>query len=103
MRPTWVSISCGRGVRDKVGEFESIRDELGLSDHQAAFAGDDLVDLPLLKKVGLSMAPADACAEVLAVAGFVSRQGGGHGAVREMAEYILKTSGRWEEVTQDFL
>jgi 3-deoxy-D-manno-octulosonate 8-phosphate phosphatase (KDO 8-P phosphatase) len=58
-----------------------------------AYMGDDLLDLPVLKRVGLSMAPADAAPEVLAKVDWVSARGGGKGAVREACELILKARG----------
>ncbi|MBW2085510.1 MAG: HAD hydrolase family protein, partial [Deltaproteobacteria bacterium] len=67
-------------------------------DREVAFAGDDLIDLPVLRRVGLAIAPADARPEVKAVAHYVCQNAGGRGAVREMAEMILKGRGLWEEV-----
>lgn len=90
-------------VLDKWPVFEDILKRRNLSPHQAAFAGDDLIDLPIMAKVGLAMAPADACPEVLAAAHFVSSQRGGQGAVRQMVEYILKGQGLWEKVVQSYL
>ena len=58
--------------------------------------GDDVNDMPLLRRVGLSAAPADACPEVLAEVHFVSRVPGGRGAVRELCELILWAKGLWK-------
>jgi 3-deoxy-D-manno-octulosonate 8-phosphate phosphatase (KDO 8-P phosphatase) len=69
---------------------------------EAAFAGDDLVDLPVMDRVGLALAPADAAPEVLARAHFVSSFRGGHGAVRDMVEFILKGQDRWAEVLRHY-
>lgn len=85
-------------VSDKWAVFKEILDQRGLSPQQAAFAGDDLIDLPVLLKVGLALAPADACPEVLAAAHFVAPAKGGQGAARQMVEYILKGQGRWAEM-----
>ena len=60
--------------------------------------GDDVLDLPVLARVGLSAAPADAMPDVLPRVTWVSRHPGGHGAVREMIELVLKAQGRWEEL-----
>lgn len=84
---------------DKWSVFEEILNRKGLTTHQAAFCGDDLIDLPILRRVGLAMAPADAVPEVKAVCHFVSSSSGGNGAVREMVEFILKGQGRWAEAT----
>jgi 3-deoxy-D-manno-octulosonate 8-phosphate phosphatase (KDO 8-P phosphatase) len=85
-----------QGVKDKLAVYEAILKEKGLSPEQTAFAGDDVVDLPILRRCGLALAPADACPEVLAVAHFVAKSRGGHGAVREMVEFILKGQGLWD-------
>ncbi|MDR2352313.1 MAG: 3-deoxy-D-manno-octulosonate 8-phosphate phosphatase, partial [Deltaproteobacteria bacterium] len=57
-----------------------------------------MVDLPILHRCGLPMAPSDAAPEVLAVARFISPAPGGHGAVRQMVEYLFKTLGLWDEI-----
>ncbi|UQZ87906.1 hypothetical protein C4J81_01195 [Deltaproteobacteria bacterium Smac51] len=94
-------------LHQKVGEkwpvFESILAQRGFSLQEAAFAGDDLIDLPIMSRVGLAMAPANARPEVLAIAHFVSQATGGHGAVRQMVEFILKGQGRWDEVVESYL
>ncbi|MDR3037982.1 MAG: HAD hydrolase family protein [Candidatus Adiutrix sp.] len=89
-------------VKDKWPVFEAILKRRGLEPGQAAFAGDDLIDLPILRRVGLALAPADACAEVLAAAHFVSSARAGQGAVRQMVEFILKGQGRWAEALSHY-
>jgi 3-deoxy-D-manno-octulosonate 8-phosphate phosphatase (KDO 8-P phosphatase) len=78
--------------RDKVAAYATLA-HLGLSDGEVAFMGDDVNDLPLLRKVGLPAAPADAHPSVLAAARFVSRRNGGRGAVRELCELLLRAKG----------
>jgi 3-deoxy-D-manno-octulosonate 8-phosphate phosphatase (KDO 8-P phosphatase) len=73
-----------------------------LTDHQVAFMGDDLFDLPILRRVGLSAAPADCIDEVRAHVHWVSRHNGGHGAVREFVEVLLKARGRWDTLVATF-
>ncbi len=85
-------------VLDKWPVFESILARRGLSPSEAAFAGDDLIDLPIMSRVGLALAPANARPEVLSQAHYVTQARGGHGAVRQMIEFILKAQGRWDEV-----
>ncbi|MDR1395993.1 MAG: HAD hydrolase family protein [Deltaproteobacteria bacterium] len=87
-----------QGVFDKLAVYREILARYGLKESQTAFAGDDIVDLPVLVRCGLAMAPADACPEVLAAAHFVAPAKGGRGAVRQMAEYILKGQGLWDEL-----
>ncbi|MEW5721588.1 MAG: HAD hydrolase family protein [Thermodesulfobacteriota bacterium] len=91
-----------QGVPDKLEVYEALLVERSLTDEQVAFAGDDLVDLPVMRRVGLALAPADAAEEIKAAAHFVSNRAGGRGAVRDMVEYILKGQGRWEEVTAPY-
>jgi 3-deoxy-D-manno-octulosonate 8-phosphate phosphatase (KDO 8-P phosphatase) len=69
---------------------------------QLCFAGDDLVDLCLMKKVGLPVAVANACAEIKKSAAYITSREGGRGAVREVAELILKTQGKWDEVLKSY-
>jgi YrbI family 3-deoxy-D-manno-octulosonate 8-phosphate phosphatase len=75
---------------------------LGLRIDQACFIGDDLPDLPVIRRVGLGVAVADAAAEVLAAAHFVTRRKGGQGAVRELIETILKAQNRWDDVVEKY-
>lgn len=83
------------GIDDKVLAFEEVRDDLGLGDDEIAYVGDDLPDLPLLRRAGLAFAVADAAPEVRAAAHVVLRTNGGQGAVREACERILKARGAW--------
>ena len=68
-----------------------------------AFVGDDLADLPLLRRVGLPVAVANAVAEVKAAAALVTATPGGQGAVREVAEAILKARGDWPRLVTEYL
>jgi 3-deoxy-D-manno-octulosonate 8-phosphate phosphatase (KDO 8-P phosphatase) len=88
--------SVHQAAHDKLAVYERILAEEGLSPEETAFAGDDMVDLPIMVRAGLAMAPADAAPEVLARAHFVSRSKAGHGAVREMVEFLLRGQGRWD-------
>jgi 3-deoxy-D-manno-octulosonate 8-phosphate phosphatase (KDO 8-P phosphatase) len=64
--------------------------------------GDDIVDLAVLRRVGLSAAPSDAIAEVRACVDFVSAYRGGEGAVRELVEMILRTQGHWDGIVSGY-
>ena len=79
---------------DKEPAYLRIRDELGFSDAQCAHVGDDLPDLPVLRRVGLACTVADAHVKALAAAHFVSRYPGGRGAVREVIDLILESQGK---------
>ena len=87
---------------DKRIPYRLMLEATGLSDEQVAFMGDDIIDIPLLRRVGLASAPADAVAEVLPFAHFVARNRGGWGAVRELCDLIMKGQGTWEEVTSRY-
>jgi 3-deoxy-D-manno-octulosonate 8-phosphate phosphatase (KDO 8-P phosphatase) len=80
------------GQIDKLAGYATLG-HLGVGDDEVAYMGDDVNDLPLLRKVGLSACPADARPEVLREARFVSRREGGRGAVRELCELILRAKG----------
>jgi 3-deoxy-D-manno-octulosonate 8-phosphate phosphatase (KDO 8-P phosphatase) len=87
-----------QGSRDKAADLDALERRLGLADAAVAAIGDDLPDLPLLVRVGVAVCPADADPEVVAVCHLVCRAAGGKGAVREVAELILKVQGRWQEL-----
>lgn len=89
-------------AKQKLPGFERILDETKVPAEQTAFMGDDLLDLPVLRRVGLSMAPADAASEVREQAEWVSSRHGGRGAVREACELLLKAIGKWEEITAPY-
>lgn len=91
------------GVKDKYGELKLLADKLGLSKHQIAYMGDDLNDLPAFRAAGTAFAPADAVGEVKAAADFVTSADGGHGAVREAIERILRAQGIWEGIVASYL
>ncbi|PZR14979.1 MAG: 3-deoxy-D-manno-octulosonate 8-phosphate phosphatase [Archangium gephyra] len=76
--------------------FLELAEQLGLQPQQLAYMGDDVNDLPAMARAGLSGCPANAVPEVLEAVHFVSTRNGGHGAVREFIELILKATGRWD-------
>jgi 3-deoxy-D-manno-octulosonate 8-phosphate phosphatase (KDO 8-P phosphatase) len=77
--------------------FEEILAKANLKADQVAYVGDDLTDVPLLKRVGLACGVANARPEVKQLAHFVTAVEGGHGAVREIAELLLKSQSKWEK------
>jgi 3-deoxy-D-manno-octulosonate 8-phosphate phosphatase (KDO 8-P phosphatase) len=95
--------SLHQGAADKLAVYESILESEGLSPEETAFAGDDMVDLPIMIRCGLAMAPADAAPEVLARAHYVTRSRGGHGAVRDMVEHLLRGKGLWDGIMAGYL
>ena len=92
-----------QGVSSKIETYEHIVDELLLEDEAVAYMGDDIVDLPVLSRVGLAAAPADAAPDVRARVHWVSRAPGGGGAARELIELILRAQRAWESVLLEYL
>ena len=92
-----------QGVTSKLTTYERILREHRLTDEQVAYMGDDLVDLPVLDRVGLSAAPADAVPDVRERVDWVSSQEGGRGAVRDFVELVLRAQSRWEELLAPFI
>jgi 3-deoxy-D-manno-octulosonate 8-phosphate phosphatase (KDO 8-P phosphatase) len=86
----------------KLPAYEQVLETYRLNDEQVAYVGDDLVDLPLLRRVGLAVAVADASPEVKQAAHYITRRPGGCGAVREVIELILKAQGSWQEATSRY-
>ncbi|SFR59835.1 HAD family hydrolase [Thiomicrospira sp. ALE5] len=85
-----------QGVPDKLPVFEQLLQDEGLHADEIAYMGDDILDLPILTRVGLASCPKDADPEVINRVHFVSEKVGGQGAVRELIEMILKAQGRWQ-------
>ena len=85
-----------QGVTDKAGALEELMQTHGWQSEEIAYMGDDVVDLPVLRRVGLSACPSDAVPEVQAVVHVVTPRPGGHGAARRLIEDILQAQGRWD-------
>lgn len=88
---------------DKRSAFREFLDERRLEARKVAYVGDDLVDLPILLRCGLSFAPADAAPEVRDRVDHILVAPGGWGAVREMVEWILRTRGEWDGLVDAYL
>ncbi len=82
----------------KMPAYEEILRKAELPDSAVAFVGDDLPDIPLLRRVGLGIAVGDAVPDVKEVAHYTTKALAGHGAIREAVELILKSKGIWEEM-----
>jgi 3-deoxy-D-manno-octulosonate 8-phosphate phosphatase (KDO 8-P phosphatase) len=92
-----------QGANSKLAAYERILRETGLADQAVAYMGDDLLDLPVLTRVGLSAAPSDAAAEVASRVHWVSAAAGGRGAVREFIELVLRAQNRWDHVLREYV
>ncbi|MGB5748590.1 MAG: HAD hydrolase family protein [Desulfobacterales bacterium] len=90
------------GLADKAIILEKIATQTGVGPDNAAFVGDDLPDLPIMKRAGLSIAVADAHEIVRQKADWTTRARGGHGAVREVCEALLKAQGLWDELVERY-
>jgi 3-deoxy-D-manno-octulosonate 8-phosphate phosphatase (KDO 8-P phosphatase) len=92
-----------QGSGSKVEAAEKIREQLGLAWHEISYAGDDVVDLKLLKKVGVAFAVSDGIEETKAIAHYVTAAGGGRGAVREMVDLLMKAQGTYQEMIRNYV
>jgi 3-deoxy-D-manno-octulosonate 8-phosphate phosphatase (KDO 8-P phosphatase) len=91
-----------QGVTSKLKTYERIVRDARMADDEVAYMGDDLLDLPVLARVGFSAAPADAAPEVRERVDWVSSIGGGRGAVRELIELVLRAQKRWDGVLGEY-
>lgn len=85
-----------QGIERKIEVYQQFLREEGLRDQEVAYIGDDLPDLPPMRRAGLAVAVPDAVEEVRRIAHYVTRNAGGRGAVRETIELILKAQGKWD-------
>ena len=92
-----------QGVSSKLDAYERILAEHRLADASVAYMGDDVLDLPVLERAGLSAAPADAAAEVRGRVAWVGERAGGDGAARELVELVLRAQGRWDGLVASYL
>ena len=92
-----------QGCAEKRAAYEELKAELKISDEEVAYIGDDIIDLPVMKQVGLPVAVADAVPEVRDAASLVVKHEGGRGAVRETVERILRAQNRFEEAAALYL
>ena len=92
-----------QGVQDKRACFEEIVRQEGLDLEEAAFIGDDIIDLPAMRAGGLAIAVKNARAEVKQEAHYVTPHAGGEGALRDAVEFILKAQGRLKKVVDEYI
>src|SRR5437667_8723070 len=92
-----------QGIQDKLTVFEEILRQERLRPAEAAFVGDDVIDLPIMRNCGFAIAVANARQEVKRQAHFVTPHGGGDGAARDAVEYILKAQGKWKRVVSEYI
>ena len=91
-----------QGVDDKLAAFRKMLKDLKVKPEEVCYIGDDLPDVAVLREVGLAVAVADACPEAVEDSHYVTAASGGHGAVRETIELILKCQGTWDELVSQY-
>jgi len=91
-----------QGAKDKLVPFNEILEKLRISPEEVAYVGDDVVDLPVMRRVGFAVTVADAVEDVQPFADFVTIRDGGRGVVREVCDFLLKESGRWAAVANRY-
>ena len=91
-----------QGFESKLPTAETLAQSMNLSLEEVCYIGDDLTDLPVIRAVGLGVAVADAVSELLSAANLVTQKAGGKGAVRELIEQILRSTGRWDDLVQQY-
>lgn len=89
------------GVKDKLVEYENFKSEYNLKDTQIAYIGDDIIDLSILTRCGLSATPNDARAYIKNEVDIVASSKGGEGVLRDIADYILESQGLLDKILQD--
>jgi len=103
-RAAWLGVDyCLQDCHNKLPVLEQLLEQSALSPDKVAYIGDDLPDLPAMKYVGFGVAVANAVDEVKQSADFITTRAGGSGAVREVIEYILKSSGKWQQLMERYL
>src|SRR6266404_3249527 len=92
-----------QGIQDKLKVFKEILTQEGIAAAEAAFVGDDVIDLPVMWNCGLAVAVANARDDVKKDAHYVTKHGGGDGALRDAIEFILKAQGKWKKVVDEYI
>lgn len=91
-----------QNAHDKLRIYEKIKKSFKLKDENFCYLGDDLLDLPVMIRVGFACAVSNAQEEIKQKAHYVTERGGGDGAAREVINIILKAQGKWEEITEKY-
>jgi len=89
-------------AKDKIKALEEILAEAGVTTDECAYIGDDVGDIPVMRRVGLAVAVSDAVEETKQAAQYITALKGGQGAVREVCDLVLKAQGRWDELMERF-
>lgn len=84
----------------KVKKLEELEQELGLKDDEVCYVGDEIIDIAVMRRVGLAVAPSDCPPDIREVSHYVTEVPSGKGVVRELAEFILKAQGKWDAIME---
>ena len=90
-----------QGSKDKVKDLKNALDQIGCGIKETIFVGDDVGDLAVMQEVGYAIAVQDACEEVQQHSHWITPRKGGHGAVRDAIEHIMKNAGKWDSAIQN--
>lgn len=91
-----------QGAVRKQESYEDIKRKTGLDDSRIAYIGDDVIDVPVMRRVAFSAAPPDAVPEVLSIVDYITSCAGGRGAVREVCDLILRGRGLWDSISERY-
>ncbi len=91
-----------QGVQDKADVYDKIKHKTGLTDEEIAYVGDDIVDLPIMRRAGLAVAVRDSWPGIRPGVDYVTEAKGGRGAVREVSELILKAQNHWQRLADPY-
>ena len=91
------------GIHNKVEAYEKILEKHKIKDFETCYIGDDLIDIPILRRVGFSVAVPNATPEVKENVSYVTNAPGGYGAIREVSEKILKAQGKWDTILSRYI
>ena len=92
-----------QGIQDKFSVFREILEKERITEAEAAFVGDDVIDLPVMRHCGLAIAVKNARSEVKAEAHWMTPHAGGDGAARDAIEYVLKAQGKWKKAMEAYI
>lgn len=92
-----------QGSKVKIEPYERLLAETGLKEHETGYMGDDLIDIPVMRRAGFSVAVPDGSPHIFPYAHYVTRASGGRGAAREVCEMILQVQGLWEGAMKRYL
>lgn len=91
-----------QGSQDKLVDFYKLKEYYGFLEEEVMFVGDDVVDIPILRRVGFAVTVPDAPQEVKVLSHYVTNNSGGKGAVREVCDLVLKTQGKYDYIIQRY-